>query len=86
MAKPVTGHHIGASDAKLHFSELLERVERGEEVTITRRGAPVARIVPVRKQHSREERAHAIASIRDLGCGLTLGGARLRDLIAEGRR
>ena len=39
---------IGAFDAKTHFSALLERAEAGEEITITRRGKAVARLVPIR--------------------------------------
>lgn len=37
---------IGAFQAKTQFSELLDRVEQGEEVTITRHGKPVARLLP----------------------------------------
>jgi prevent-host-death family protein len=37
---------VGAFEAKTHFAQLLQRVERGEEVTITRRGKAVARLVP----------------------------------------
>ena len=36
---------VGAFEAKTKLSELLDAVERGEEVTITRRGEPVARLV-----------------------------------------
>ena len=39
---------IGAFEAKTHLSALLEAVEAGEEVLITRRGKPVARLVPAR--------------------------------------
>ena len=39
---------VGAFEAKTHLSALLDRVERGEEVTITRRGQPVAKLVPVK--------------------------------------
>ncbi len=35
------------AQAKTHLSEILERVTRGEEVLLTRRGTPVARLVPV---------------------------------------
>lgn len=38
---------IGAFEAKTHLSELLAAVEAGETITITRRGKPVARMVPV---------------------------------------
>ena len=40
---------VGAFEAKTHFSSLLERTKRGEEITITQRGKPVARLVPVPK-------------------------------------
>ncbi len=36
------------AEAKAHLSELLARVERGEEFVITRRGRPVANLSPVR--------------------------------------
>ena len=38
---------IGAYEAKTHLPRLLERVMRGESLTITRHGRPVARLVPV---------------------------------------
>jgi prevent-host-death family protein len=38
---------FGAFEAKKKFSELLERVSRGEEITITRHEKPIARLVPV---------------------------------------
>ncbi len=37
---------VGAFEAKTHLSSLLDRVEQGEEVTITRHGKPIARLVP----------------------------------------
>ncbi len=37
---------VNVHEAKTHFSKLLERVERGEEVVIARRGHPIARLVP----------------------------------------
>lgn len=40
---------VGAFEAKTKLSELLDRVERGEEVTITRHGKPVARLGPAEK-------------------------------------
>ena len=41
---------IGAYEAKTKLSALLDRVERGESLTITRNGRPVARLVPVTAQ------------------------------------
>ena len=40
---------VGAFEAKTHRSSLLERVSRGEEVLIRRRGEPVAKLVPVQR-------------------------------------
>lgn len=37
---------VGVHEAKTHLSRLLERVSAGEEITITRRGEEVARLVP----------------------------------------
>lgn len=76
---------IGAYDAKTRFSELLERVEQGEELTITRHGTPVAKLVPVRKSVTPEERAAAIDRWREMSKGLSLGGLKIKDLIGEGR-
>jgi prevent-host-death family protein len=76
---------VGAYDAKTHFSELLERVESGEEITITKHGHPVARLVPVKKTQTREERRAAIEKIKEMSKGLSLGGLKIRDLIDEGR-
>lgn len=77
---------VGAYDAKTHFSQLLEKVAAGEEITITRHGTPVARLVPIKRQSTVEERRAAIAGIKKLSKGLTLGGLKIRDLIEEGRR
>ena len=79
-------HSVGAYDAKTHFSELLAKVESGEEFTITKHGTPVARLVPVKQHHSKETRRAAIERIKKLSRGLSLGGLKIRDLIAEGRK
>ncbi|MBI3184038.1 MAG: type II toxin-antitoxin system Phd/YefM family antitoxin [Myxococcales bacterium] len=77
---------IGAYEAKTHFSELLERVAGGEEITITRHGSPVARLVPAREHRTPAQRRAAIAAMRKLASGLSLRGLRIRELVAEGRR
>lgn len=73
-------------DAKAHFSELVAQAEAGQEITITRHGTPVVKLVPVKQQHSIEERRAAIERIIDNRKGITLGGLKIRDLIEEGRR
>jgi prevent-host-death family protein len=40
---------IGMHEAKTQLSKLVERVEAGEEIVITRRGEPAARLVPERR-------------------------------------
>jgi prevent-host-death family protein len=38
---------VNIHQAKTHLSQLLARVERGEEITIANRGVPVAKLVPI---------------------------------------
>jgi prevent-host-death family protein len=40
------GMEINIKKARTCFSELIERAERGEQIVVTRRGKPAARIVP----------------------------------------
>lgn len=77
---------VGAYDAKTRFSQLLERVAAGEEITITRHGHPVARLVPVLPAYSIESRREAILKMRELAGRNRLDGLRVQDLIAEGRK
>ena len=37
---------IGASEATIHFYHVIEKAEQGEVFIVTRRGKPVAKIVP----------------------------------------
>lgn len=48
---------VGAFEAKTHLSSLLRQVELGEEVTITKHGRPIARLVPVNQGASRDWKA-----------------------------
>jgi prevent-host-death family protein len=54
---------VGAYEAKTHLPALLDRVERGEEIIITRRGRPIARLVPAKTGH---DVAAARAALADL--------------------
>jgi prevent-host-death family protein len=76
---------VGAFEAKTQLSALLERVARGERITITRRGVPVAMLVPVSQGLERDP-AQAAARIRELRKGNFLGDLSVRELIDEGRR
>ena len=48
---------INLSDAKAHLSELVDRVEAGDTIDITRRGKPVARLSAVAQARKRIDRA-----------------------------
>jgi prevent-host-death family protein len=56
---------IQASEAKTKFLSILDDVERGESMIITRHGKPIARIIP-EAEVNRERVERAIASMREL--------------------
>ncbi len=76
---------IGAFEAKNKFGQLLDWVEAGDEVVITRRGKVVARLVPPAETFNRQAALDAAARIHERRRGVTLGGLKIKDLIAEGR-
>lgn len=43
-------NEIGVFEAKTHFSQVVDNVERGADYTVTRRGKPVAKIIPIEKE------------------------------------
>jgi antitoxin (DNA-binding transcriptional repressor) of toxin-antitoxin stability system len=63
---------IGAHDATTRLGELLDRVERGEEIVITRHGRPVARL-------SRPDPGHDVTAAHAAAAALL----KLREQIAE---
>ena len=71
---------INLADAKAHLSALLDRVEAGEEIEITRRGKAVARLVPPERQLKKVD----VAQLRQLAAGLTpqkqSAGAFIREM------
>jgi len=75
---------VGAFEAKTHLSKLIDSVAAGEQVTITKHGVPVARLVPVDDSALNGE--EAVARLRALSKGTTLRGASLSDMIDEGRK
>jgi len=77
---------VGAFEAKNRLGQLLDWVEAGEEVVITRRGKVVARLVPPNLMFDRDRSLRAAATIRERRKGVTLGDLRIKDLIDEGRR
>jgi prevent-host-death family protein len=80
----------GAYDAKTRLSELLDRVEKGEQIVITRHGKPVARLVP----EGGHNVADAMAAVEELTRirkelatrGVRVTQAEIRAMRDEGRR
>jgi prevent-host-death family protein len=78
---------IGAFEAKTHFSQIIDKVEHGADYTITRRGKPVAKIIPIeqKKEMSREEAFAQLKEMRKLYRGKP-GSFNIREAIEDGRK
>jgi prevent-host-death family protein len=76
---------VGTFAAKTHLSTLLEEVERGEEITITRHGRAIARLVPA-GSISTTGLADTVARLKAFRRGRFLGDVSVKTLIDEGRR
>ena len=70
---------IGIYEAKSRLSELVEKVEAGEPVTLTRRGKAVARIVAVSGKDEGIDRSTLMKEIRAFSKTVRLRGGRLSD-------
>lgn len=75
---------VGAFEAKTKLSRLLERVARGETITITRNGVPVARLAPVFPMATKSA-AELRAEFLTFQASHPLEGVTTRDLVIEGR-
>ena len=76
---------VGSYEAKTHLPSLIARVAKGEQITITKHGVPVAKLVPVETSRKRD-RTEVIRQIEEFGRGRSLKGITIRELIQEGRR
>ena len=65
---------IGAFEAKNTLGTLLDRVEHGEEIVITRHGRPVARLVPNTGVVDRTQARAAAERIRSRAASVAAGG------------
>lgn len=84
MANPAHSK-IGASDARKRLGALLDRVEAGDEVVITRRGRPIARLISANAGHDRVEAKRAADALLFATRGWRLDGLSVSDIKAEGR-
>lgn len=76
---------VGTFEAKTHLSALLEKVSQGQEVLITKRGEPIARLVPARRS-DRTQVAATIDTLLEFRKGMKLDGLDWRALRDVGRR
>jgi len=76
---------VGAYEAKTHLPKLLERVMKGERITITRHGVPVAVLQPPAATATGDVQS-VIAEIHKFRSKQNLGGFSIREMIEEGRR
>jgi prevent-host-death family protein len=68
---------VGVRELRNHTTGVIEAVERGEDVVLTRHGVPIARIVPIARQLTVEEWLNAVTDqAQDTGW--------LEELLAEG--
>jgi len=76
---------IGIYEARTRWSEVIDRVSKGEEIVITRHGTPVAKLVPA-NGHVKTPVAEAIAQLRQFRRKHKLRGLTIKQMIEEGRR
>lgn len=76
---------VGAYEAKTHLSQLLDRVAKGERITIEKHGVPVATLQPA-DSSKREPVIEIIAELKRFRAGRPLRGLAIREMIEEGRR
>jgi len=76
---------IGAYEAKTHLARLLKQVSKGEKITITKHGVPVATLHPPKKNRTRLA-AEVITDLRKFRKKHKLKGLSIHDMINEGRR
>ena len=78
---------IGAFEAKTHFSQIIEKAEQGADFVVTRRGKPVAMILPLEKEPEMtfKEAVEQLLEMRKLYRGKP-GSFNIREAIEDGRK
>ena len=76
---------VGIFEAKTQLSALLEKVSQGQEVLITKRGEPIARLVPAQRS-DRTQVAATIDTLLEFRKGMKLDGLDWQALRDTGRR
>jgi prevent-host-death family protein len=87
----MAANEVTAFEAKTRLGRLLDRVQAGEELLITRHGRPIAKLVPVRRDEATDGVDRALATFREIRESLKTKRVRIsrqeiRQWISEGRR
>jgi prevent-host-death family protein len=77
---------IGAFEAKTHLASLLDRVAKGERITITRHGVPAAMLIPIGPAGPRLSHQEVVEAMRELRKRVKPGKMSVREMISQGRR
>jgi prevent-host-death family protein len=77
---------IGAFEAKTHLSALLDRVAKGEKITITRHGIPAAVLMPITQTETKLSHSEIVEGMRALRKRVKPGKMSVREMVNEGRR
>jgi prevent-host-death family protein len=77
--------NVGVYEAKTKLPRLLSRVARGDRITITKHGVPIARLVPASGTRARSVE-DVIQALLEFRKGRSLGRLSLRKAVATGRR
>jgi prevent-host-death family protein len=76
-------NQINLFEAKTHFSNLIQRVQDGEQITICKHNTPVAKLIPIT---GRPKIENIVEQIREFSKGKTLAPYTIKELRDEGRR
>jgi prevent-host-death family protein len=77
---------VGAFEAKTHLSALLDRVAKGETITITRHGIPAAVLMPIAQTETKLSHSEIVEGMRSLRKRVKPGKMSVREMVNEGRR
>jgi len=77
---------VGTFEAKTHLSELLDKVGKGETITITRHGIPAAMLVPVGESGKKLTHKEIVEGMRALRKRIKPDRMSVRKMVEEGRR
>ncbi|MCC8370616.1 MAG: type II toxin-antitoxin system Phd/YefM family antitoxin [Rickettsia endosymbiont of Stiretrus anchorago] len=78
-------NQINLLEAKTHFSNLIQRVQDGEQITICKHNTPVAKIIPI-IQKPKTKAEDIVKKFAEFNKGKTLAPYTIKELITEGRR